>query len=50
MTMVPIRQIDTMAFLLAASLTCAQPFSAYVCDPDRGRLLVIRDSYPAANP
>ncbi len=23
---------------------------AYVCDPDRGRLLVIRDSYPAAKP
>ena len=23
---------------------------AYVCDPDRGRLLVVRDSYPATKP
>jgi len=57
--MIRIWQLGAMMLLLAASAACAQPFrhcvttdgkDACVCDPDRGHILVVHDSFPAAKP
>ncbi|MDP9361186.1 MAG: hypothetical protein M3P29_07025 [Acidobacteriota bacterium] len=42
-------QLATMPTAHGAHCVTTDGKDAYVCDPDRGRILVVRDSFPAAN-
>ena len=42
--------LTTVSTARGAHCVATDGSEAYVCDPDRGQILVVRDSYPTAKP